>query len=45
MGDRDIEGRIAELLHYPIAGRIPDIALSALYVWWLRKRGVLRSSP
>lgn len=41
MNDRQLEERVTELLHYPIAGRLPDNAVAALSVWLLRKRGIL----
>lgn len=41
MNDRELEARVAEILHYPVQGRIPEVALASLCVWWLRRRGVL----
>ena len=34
---------VADLLHWPCAGILPDAAVDALSVWWLKKLGVLQA--
>lgn len=41
MSELELEARVAELLAYPVAGRLPDAVVAGLCVWWLRRRGVL----
>lgn len=41
MNEAELEERVAEILHYPVQGWLPEAAIASLSVWLLRRRGIL----